>query len=378
MTNPLSSISAVDHIVEHPRVWTDRMSKAEWGDRIPHVERQSDGSDCWVIDGVKHPLLGRGSVGAFAADRNFTPRTWDEVPGAAWNAADRLTIMDGGSISYSVLYPTIAGLAGDTFARGEDAAFEIACVRAYNDFVIDEWASVSPRFVPQCIIPLWSPEEAAAEIERSVARGHKGVIVPPYPSKIGEHPHLNENVFDPIWRTCEKLGVPVCFHSGGNPELELVPYEGFSPAIQAACEGITRPASLMFSVANLLVSGILDRFPNLKVLFANTGLGWLGFILEAADHQFANFHLKEQHGYPLTPLELFRRQCYATGHYGEASVRHVCDYPGAANIMWSANLPMANSSWPDTEVSIEHSFRGVEPAVRSQVARDNAAALYRL
>jgi uncharacterized protein len=378
MTGTISSISAVDHVVEHAAVWADRMSKAEWGDRIPHVERQADGSDVWLIDGAKHPLTGRGSIGAFAGDRNFRPRTWDDIPAAAWKPADRLTAMNGAGISHSVLYPTIAGLAGETFARIEDPAFERACVRAYNDWLIDEWASASDRFIPQCIIPVASPEDAAAEIERAVARGHKGVIIPPYPSKIGVHPIINEPVYDPIWQTCEKLGVPVCFHAGGNPELELVPYEGFSPAVQAACEGVTRPASLMFAVPNLLVSGILDRFPDLKVLFADAGFGWLGFILEAADHQFANFHLKAQHGYPRTPLEAFRQQCFATGHYGDASVRRVCDYPGAANIMWSANLPLDSSTWPDTGATIEHAFRNLDPSLGTQVARENAAALYRL
>lgn len=378
MTDTIASISVVDHVVEHPAVWTDRMSRSQWRDRIPHIERQPDGSDGWLIDGVMHPLLGRGSVGAFAADRNLRPRTWEEVPSAAWNPADRLKAMDGGNISYSVLYPTIAGLAGETFARLADPAFERACVRAYNDFVIDEWASASPRFVPQCLIPVTSPEDAAAEIERAVARGHKGVIFPPFPSKIGPHPHINEQVYDPIWRACENLHVPICFHGGGSPEMELVPYEGFSPAIQAACEAITRPASLMYSVSNMLVSGILDRFPDLKILFADTGFGWLGFILEAADHQFGNFHLKEQHGYPQTPVELFRRQCFATGHYGEASVRRVCDYPGAAHMMWSANLPLDSATWPDTANAIERAFRGLDPGVRTQVAHENAAALYRL
>jgi predicted TIM-barrel fold metal-dependent hydrolase len=371
-------ISVVDHVVEHPHVWTERLSRAAWGDRIPHIARRSDGSDCWLIDGEASPLLGRGSIGAFAASPNSRPTRWEDVPEAAWRPAERLKALDSGGIAASVLYPTVAGLGGETFARLKDPALALACVQAYNDFLIDEWAAFSPRFVPQCVAPLGSADEAAAEIRRAAERGHRGVVAPPYPSKLGAHPHINDRSYDPIWRTCEELGVPICFHAGTLPELELTPYEGFSPAVRAACEGVTRPASMIFAVSNLLVSGILERFPKLTIVFADSGLGWLGFALEATQHQFDNFHLMEQDGYAATPLELFKRQCFATGHYGEASVRHVCELPGADNILWSANLPLDTSSWPETAAANDHSFRTVEPAMRGKILRDNAAALYGL
>ena len=66
----------------------------------------------------------------------------------------------------AVLYPTVAGSGGQNFGRIEDAEFELACVQAYNDWLLEEWASVSDRFVPQCIMPLF-PIDAA--VMKSVA-----------------------------------------------------------------------------------------------------------------------------------------------------------------------------------------------------------------
>src|SRR5688572_17412222 len=139
-------ISADDHVQEHPEVWSSRMSKTKWGERIPHIEEQHDGSECWVIDGRRISLPGVALAGALMADRGREPQRWSEVPRAAFNAADRLKAMDCDGVDYSVLYPIVSGLAGESFGTLDDPDLELACVQAYNDWLIDEWASVSPRF----------------------------------------------------------------------------------------------------------------------------------------------------------------------------------------------------------------------------------------
>jgi len=96
-------VSADDHLIEHPEVWTTRMSRSRWGNRIPHVERQADGADCWVIDGNRLPLLGSGSVGALMPDRAGEPRRFEEIAKQAWAPADRLAAMDRDGVDFSVL-----------------------------------------------------------------------------------------------------------------------------------------------------------------------------------------------------------------------------------------------------------------------------------
>jgi len=101
-------ISVDDHVQEPPNLWTQRLSKTRWGERVPHLERMAGGSERWVVD---NQVLLDGSAalaGALMADRNHEPSRWQDVPAAAYVPSERLKAMDAAGIDYSVLYPTVA------------------------------------------------------------------------------------------------------------------------------------------------------------------------------------------------------------------------------------------------------------------------------
>jgi predicted TIM-barrel fold metal-dependent hydrolase len=369
-------ISVDDHVIEPPDLWTRRLSKAKWGDRIPRVERRMDGSDHWVVDGRDLPLHAVAEIGATLPDRAAAPMTWADVPDTAHSAGERLKAMDTDGVDYSVLYPMISGVAGQTFGHLADADLELACVQAYNDWLIEEWAVASPRFIPQCIVPLYPVQSSVKEITRAVAKGHKGVVFPAIPQHLRNGlPHIYDREYDPVWQTCEDLGVPVCFHSGSSPELQLQPYEGFSPATAAAFRSITRPASNSTIVGNMLMSRAIIDHPNLKVVFAESGLGWIVFSLEMADHQFERVGLRGI-GYKHLPSDLFRRQCYLTGWYDDASLHHALRHIGADSILWSTNFPLATSSWPNSQDVIAKNFNTVPKDDADRILWGNAGKLY--
>jgi predicted TIM-barrel fold metal-dependent hydrolase len=369
-------ISADDHVQEHPEVWTKRMSKAKWGDRIPHVERQADGTERWVVDGQKIDLDGVAIGGAAMPDRAREPQRWDEVPKVVYTPRERLAAMDVDGVDYSVLYPSVAGRAGETFGRLKDAELELACVQAYNDFLIDEWTSVSPRFIAQCIVPLAPIDAMVAEIKRAVGKGHRGVVMPSVPMMLRDVPHINEPVYDPLWATCQELDVPVCFHSGVTRDIQFPPYAGFSPEIASCMEAITRPVSAVLVMANFLFARILERFPKLNVIWAETSLAWGAYELELADHQFERQRLHTE-GYDLLPSQLFKRQCHIVGWFDTSGMetRH---HIGLKSLLWSTNFPQSTSTWPESRKAIARSFEGVPEKERKQVLVDNAARLYKL
>ena len=369
-------ISVDDHVQEHPEVWTKRMSKSEWGDRIPHLKRQPDGTDRWVVDGQVLPLEGAASSGAAMADRAQEPQRWEDVPKSAYVPVERLKAMDADGVDYSMLYPTVAGPAGETFGRLSDPQLELACVQAYNDWLIEEWATASNRFIPQCIVPISPIEATVSEIKRAVQKGHKGVVYPGVPMHLRDVPHINEPDYDPLWATCVEADVPICFHAGSSQQIQMPVYPGLSPGLASAMGAITRPVSSVLVMANLLFSRILLRHPNLKVVFAESSLGWGAYELETADHQFERQRLDNE-GYDLKPSEMFRRQCYITGWYDQAAVesRH---YIGVDNIMWETNFPQSTSTWPRTRDYITRSFHGVPQDERDKMLWGNASKLYRL
>ena len=369
-------ISTDDHVQEHPEVWTRRMSSAKWGDRIPHIVKNGDGAEHWMVDGKPVDLPGVALAGAAMPDRAREPQRWADVPAVAYKPRERLEAMDADGVDYSVLYPTVAGRCGETFASLTDTDLELACVQAYNDFLIEEWAATSPRFVPQCIIPMAPIAAAVNEIKRAVGKGHRGVVMPSVPMMLKEVPHINEPAWDPVWETCQDLGVPVCFHSGATREIQFPPYEGFTPEIAAAMEAITRPVSTVLVTANFMFSRVLDRFPKLKIVFAETSLAWGAYELELSDHQFERQRLHNE-GYKLKPTELFKRQCHFVGWFDTTGLktRH---HIGLNTLLWSTNFPQSTSTWPESQNTISRCFEGIPENERRQVLVDNAAKLYKL
>jgi predicted TIM-barrel fold metal-dependent hydrolase len=369
-------ISADDHVYEHPEVWTSRMSKQKWGDRVPHVETQADGMQHWLIAGQPISLPCTGAVDAMTGVRAQVSKRWDDVPLATYSARERLNAMDADGVDCSVLYPTISGVAGERFGRLDDIELETACVQAYNDWLIEEWLGTSPRFVPQCIVPVWPMDRTVAEIRRSVAMGHKGVIYPASPMELKKLPHINDPAYDPLWSVCQELNVPLCFHAGASAKIQMRADENFSPAAARAFSGIVRSVSSIAVLANFLFSQVLYRFPNLKVVFAESSIGWAAYEMEYADYQSAADGLPQE-GYPLKPSELFQRQCYFTCWYDRESLR-VRRYPGSASILWSTNYPLESSTWPNTHEHLERAFTAVPDEEKRQIHWANAAKLYSL
>jgi len=369
-------ISVDDHVQEHPEVWTQRLSRSKWGDRIPHLAKNLDGVERWVVDGREIPLAGVADCGAAMPDRTVNPQCWADVPTFIYDPKERLKVMDEAGIDYAVLYPTVAGSGGQNFGRIEDAELELACVQAYNDWLLEEWASVSDRFIPQCITPLFPVDTAVKEIRRAVKNGHRGVIYPSVPMELRDVPHINDSIYDPLWATCQELAVPICFHAGASSAIQIPAYEGYSPTIAAAFQAITRPASTVSVLVNLLISKILMRFPHLKVVLAESGLGWGAYLLEYTDFQATGDQLP-QNGYDLMPSEMFKRQCYLVGWYDRASLR-VRNYIGTENILWSTQFPSATSTWPDTKEALARSFEGVDINDRQKILWENAAKLYKI
>jgi predicted TIM-barrel fold metal-dependent hydrolase len=375
MTRRFGLISVDDHVQEHPHVWLDRLSAARWGDRIPHIDERS-GPGRWLIDGVPIPMAGVATVGVLSSDQQELAQRWGDVPASAYVPADRLRAMDSDGVDYSVLYPTVAGVGGENLGRITDPELELACVQAYNDWLVEEWVGASDRFVPQCLVPLYPIDAAVKELERAVGKGHRGLVYPSVPMELRSVPHINDAEYDALWSACESLGVPICFHAGSSSSIQVPPAPEMSPRISAAFASIARSASTVSVVVNLLVSRILLRHPNLRVVFAESSLGWGAYQLEFADQQAREDGLQLE-GYDLTPSQMFKRQCYLTGWYGQAGIQ-TREFIGTSNIMWSTNFPLATSTWPETHVQIERSFAGVPTAERERMLWENAAQLYKL
>ncbi len=371
-------ISADDHVQETPDLWTGRLSAERWGDRVPHVARQADGTERWVIDGRVRSDSRLAATGALCPVRFEEPQLWDEVPEASHSPVMRLEAMDRDSVETQVLYPSAAGISGEALGEIQDPELQAACVEAYNDWLLDVWAGASPRFVPQCLVPITSVAAAASEMERAVKRGHKGVVMTATPWLVNpDIPHLYDAAWDPFWASASDLGIPICWHSGGQPIGLMQTYEGFERPLARAFDSVRGPVSSCLIVGKFLFSGIGERFPDLKFVFGASGISWMSFELEVADHEWERICRKGPQPYEMDtpPTDIFRRQCFVTTSFDRAGLA-ARSFIGVQNIMWQSEFPMESSTWPNSAETVRKNFEGIPEEESARILFGNAASLY--
>ena len=375
MAQDYSIISCDDHVQEQRDLWTSRLPK-NLSERGPKVVRQADGWDRWVIEGE---VLSDWPVSRARAisngDRYLDIDTWDQVPAASYDPAERLKAMDQDGISAAVLYPYIAGLGGEVLGAIKDPELHAACVDVYNDWLLETWSG--DRFVPQALVPISSIDAAIAGAAKAVKSGHKAIVLPAAPWRINDGTgHLYNPEWDPFWEQMKDLDVPVCFHSGSTPSLMMQIYEGFHPAVAKGFDVVRRPSSSGMVVCRFLFSGVGERHPDVKFVFGASGIDWFAFMLEVSDHEWERICQKGENIEMHTPpSEIFHRQCYATTSFDNVGLQ-LLYVIGAKNVMWFSEFPLESSTFPDSGKTIEKHYADVAAEDRKAILHDNVASLY--
>ncbi len=380
-------ISCDSHAQPHKDAFTSRMSKAKWGDKIPQLMETADKAhmavpydhpvERWFIHGE---LVGnRGVVNCPTVMddpmRKYFPQRWDEVPAIVYDPVERLKALDSDGMDGEILFPNDP-VQSATFFQG-DAEFELDCVRAYND-EIAAWTEVSDRYVPLAIIPYLSDLDVTiAEVKRAVKQGHKGItmLAEPSQTKPGLH-HFNDPYWHPLWDVCQDLDIPIHWHASAGLALRLPRWKGYTRNEEQAMGPSGSFSTAAQFMPNLLFSGVLDMYPRLKWVSAETGLGWLNYILEGCDHEWERRHLWTE-GILTRPSELFKRQLYVDFWYESAGVQQR-NKIGIDNIMWEADYPHSTSTYPESWKFVEHSMQGVPQDERDKMLYGNAVRLYKL
>jgi predicted TIM-barrel fold metal-dependent hydrolase len=369
------------HLTEPPDTWTARMA-ASWGDAVPHIER-IDGFDTWVINGRPWAKPGNTAMAGFDGTLPDGPATYADMHPGAWDASARVAFMDEQGISAQVLYPNIGGFGGGAWLDHGDPAFALECVRAYNDFQTD-FASVAPdRLLPITSVPFWDVDATVAEIERCVTNGHRGVNLCNAPEAFGQ-PHLWDRHWDPIWSAARDCGVTVNFHIGGGRIGEQLGV-GVDMGFRA---NFSRVSSLLFTdnlrcIADLVHGGVCHRFPEVRFVSVESGVGMIPAALEAFDWQWRNGGVAGEHPeYDLLPSEYFRRQIYGCFWYErDVVVPALLAYPD--NMLFETDFPHPTCQHPGPATPAveprwyaEEALSGLPDDVLAKVLHDTAARLY--
>ena len=362
-------ISADSHVSEPTDLWVERIDKA-YRERAPRLELNPPGltGAYFIYEGYPpHSLtvgLAAGKSPEELAEFLKTGSYADARPGG-WDPAERLKDNEIDGVEADVIYTTL----GFRLFWLKDAGLQRACFRVYNDWLAEYCSYAPKRITGLALISLYDPGEGVVELERCAKMGLKGAMVwcsPP------EGQPYSSDIYDPFWAAAQELNMPLSFHAitgmGRESQWDFSLKERYMRSTILHHE-----VERTFSV--LIFSGVLDRFPGLKIVSAENNCGWVPFYLQRMDRNFERNRLASDYKLTMKPSEYFQRQMYCT---------YIDDYVGVANrhligvdkLMWSSDYPHQASSWPRSQEVVERDFKAASDEERYKITRGNVAKLY--
>jgi predicted TIM-barrel fold metal-dependent hydrolase len=363
-------VSVDDHVVEPAHLF-ERWLPAKFAAHGPKVERHGlgglkfvggtryeyelsdDGPPCdiWFYEGLMYPHKRHvAAVGFERDDMGLLPITYDEMRPGCYEPKARVDDMELNWVEASLCFPTFPRFCGQTFLEARDRELALACVYAYNDWMVEEWCGDSAgRLVPLCIIPLWDVELAAREIRRNAERGVRAVCFSEIAPNL-DLPSIHSGYWDPFFAACEQTETVVCMHIGSSSRMPATSPDA-PPAVQATLSF----GNAMSSLTDFLFSGVLVRHPHLKLAYSEGQIGWIPYILERADDVWVEHRAwgGVRDIVPEPPSTYYYRQvygCFFRDRHGIDSL----DKVGVDNTTFETDYPHTDSTWPNTKkIAIE-------------------------
>ncbi len=389
-------ISVDDHVIEPANVWQDRLPekfKAEG----PRIERRKvknmqfvggvfsydeasadeDGTWCdwWLVEDLLWPLTRLSAAAGYPRDEvTVSPITMDDMRKGCWDQKARLEDMDVNHVEASLSFPSFPRFCGQTFLERKDRELGDLCVKAYNDWMFDEWcAGTNGRLIPLPIIQLWDAHLAAAEVRRNAARGGHAVCFSEIPPFLGL-PSVHSGEWDPFFAACAETETVVCMHIGSSSKMPST-----SADAPAAVGSTLTYMNAAMSLTDFLLSGVFEKFPKLEVAYSEGQIGWIPYVLERADKVW-----EDNRGWggisdavKKKPSAYYYEHvygCFFDDPHGLASL----DVVGIDNVTFETDYPHSDSTWPHTKKVAEDIMRDLTQEQVDKICRTNAIRMLRL
>ncbi|HEY9556569.1 MAG TPA: amidohydrolase family protein [Acidimicrobiales bacterium] len=362
-------ISVDDHVIEHPKVWTDRLP-AKHQEAGPKIVELDGGAQVWSFEGKSIPTIGLNAVaGKDPKDFGIEPVRFDGMLPGCYDVQARLADMDLDGIHAQMCFPSFPGFAGSTFFAGSDKELANACVSAWNDFIIDEWCAAAPdRFIPMVMVPYWDVDAAVAEVQRTAAKGAKAITFTEAPHRLGL-PSFHSDHWDPFLAAAQDADLPLCLHFGSGGAPEVAPDANFAVAI--ALFGMNS----QFTTIDLLLSPVFHKFPRLRVALSEGGIGWIPYVLERADYTWERHRWYTGVNTEVRPSELFKDHIFGCFIADKAGVE-MRALAGIDNLMFEGDYPHSDSNFPNSRKNLAVVLQDVPDDEARKIAEGNARRVF--
>ncbi len=328
------------HVMEPANLWSEYLEK-KYKSRAIRIEVVDDTESLIIGEQVVLTGVLAGLGGAelpisdvFSGDKHYA----DGCPRASYETKARCELLDQWQVDHAVVFPTIGILP---FPE-DDVALSSAYCRAYNNWQFDSFKGNS-RIVPIAIINWHDIETATLELQMRLQQGFGGVFVPPE-TIAGKRP--GDRIFDPVWRLLAEAGLPGCLHvivRFGGAAVPFATWQESSPG-PVFSFGLGATGQLIPALSALVVDGVFDRFPMLKIVSVEAGCGYAAYLMDRLDEKHEIFKEILPAPLALKPSDYIRRNCYFVAEPGERTIGAMLELVGADNILWGSDYPHIDST----------------------------------
>ena len=373
----ISADCHLDMIWLPPDLFTSQAPRA-LKDRMPFVTEGPKGKEWVANNGASFGLVGGvGSGGRLyepgkqhRADRMAEAGLYEDGLKGIRRPGDpdlRAKELDRDGVDAEVIYGVLAAAA-----KLSDAEASAEMLRIYNDFIIDFCKHYPDRMIGLACLPFGDVEAAAKEVHRVAKMGVKGVELScSWDMQPMWHPSWN-----PLWQAINETQLPLHFHTFPSVDPKLRAQVKGESLLALRYSSICLFQMTLGSILTALVgAAVFERYPNFRVVFGESGIGWIPYVLDRMDYeyqdQYRDIKLK------LLPSEYWRRQCRATFQFDRIGTKLIEDM-GVETLMWGSDYPHPDGIWPDSSEYIEKQFGHLPPEVTYKITCENAGKFYGL
>ncbi|MEY2421931.1 MAG: hypothetical protein QOI95_1998 [Acidimicrobiaceae bacterium] len=389
------------HFTEPPDLWTARVPDKFKG-RVPVMETRN-GLSAWYLDGEIWSGIGGNTIarGHEKVLGEHSMQPFDRIDESAWDVKARLRLMDEMNIHAAIIYPNGIGFASNHVFAIPDEEQRGVVLRVYNDFFMELQQESGNRLFPQAMLPIWDMDLTIAEMTRMLDVGVTGFTLSDKPELLGL-PELDHEYFAPMWDLANESGTVLNFHIGsGNRRIlkdddeEMQQkklsrpaesgksdfyWSSFGPQRRLAVLATQMYMSNARIIVNMCMSNIFDRYPKLKIASAESGIGWIPFILESMEYQIDEMITTEDEKIlqQRRPTEYFRDHFSVTFWFEQVGPAKLLEDVGVNNVLVETDIPHPTCLYPGASERLAKALGHLDPAIVRRVLQDNAVELYKL
>jgi uncharacterized protein len=370
------------HFTEPPDLWTAN-APAGLRHKMPHV-RRIDECDRWFIGDKDFGSLG-GNV--IARDHNkllgrLAFQNYDQINAGSYDVKARLQEMDAMGVWGQICFQNGGVTQAGSLVSLGDEQLALTILQMFNDACADRMKQSGDRINCMASLPYWDKDLLNKEVRRIVDLGIRGIVMPDRPERLSSGFLGADGKISPFWEevfeVCNATGVPMNFHLNAALDADSAIWDNLGFDQRLPIHAMLHHMGTCATMANFMVSGLLDKYPRLKVGLIESGAGWAPFVLEALTHQLEEFRTAENRGLELTPKEYFRRHFWVTFWFETYAPKRMLEEIGVDRLLFETDFPHPTSLYPGVQDKLVETLGGYDYPTRKRILERNAAELYKL